>query len=170
MELATIGQIVNTHGIRGELKVYPLMDDPAMLGAYPQIGVQQPDGRVDWRQVEQVRVHKNMVILKLADVTEMNEAQALKGCYLKVPLDQLPKLPDGRFYQFELIGLTVRTDEGETLGVIDHILETGAKDVYSVVSPEGGEILLPNIEQVVLDVDLDGGVMTVRLIPGLRDR
>ena len=169
MELATIGQIVNTHGIRGELRVYSLMDEPSLLEAYSQVGIERPDGQVDWRQVEETRVHKSMVILKLADLSDMNEAEKLKGRFLKVPLEQLPQLPDGRYYHFQLIGLTVKTDEGETLGVLDHILETGARDVYAVRDEQGGEILLPNSEEVVLDVDPDGGVITVHLIPGLRE-
>lgn len=169
MELAIIGRIVNTHGIRGEIRVYPLMDEPEMLLEYDRVAVCAPGKEPVWYNVDRGRIHKQMAVLKLESVDTMNQAEELKDAELKVPEEELPELPEGRYYIRQLVGLEVHTDDGEYLGTLDHVLETGARDVYSVVDREGRETLLPNIESVILGVDIDRGIMRVHLLPGLRD-
>ncbi len=107
------------------------------------------------------------VILSFAGVNSSGEAQSLVGQYLTIPPGESPQLPDGEYFYFQLLGLRVETNEGELLGKITEILETGSNDVY-VVKGETGEVLVPAITGVITDVRVDEGVMLVSLPDGLR--
>ena len=114
-----------------------------------------------------LRPHRGHFLLTLDGYQERDSADALRGSEIKLRFEQID-LPDHEYYYWQIVGLEVHTDEGELLGTIDRIIETGANDVYAVVNPEGEQILLPAIEEVVLKVDLDAGQMIVHLLPGLR--
>ena len=161
MELIEVGQIVNTHGIRGEVKLNPWTDD---LYDLLELDVfYKKDGRE--LTVESARVHKNTVIIKFSEVLDMTQAEKLRGTTLyteKVPL------PEGRYYIKDLIGLTVFTAEGE-LGTLTDVFNTGANDIYEVKTRLGKRLYLPVIEGVIGEVDLKKGTMEVTIPEGLED-
>jgi 16S rRNA processing protein RimM len=119
-------------------------------------------------QVEQVRLHQGVAILKLTGCDSRNDAETLRGHWLQVPIEQAIPLEEDEYYLFQLVGLEVRTAEGEVLGELAEVLQTGANDVYVVRGP-AGELLLPDIPQVIQEIDLEAGRMLVQLAPGLRD-
>jgi 16S rRNA processing protein RimM len=118
-------------------------------------------------RVERARLVKGAVILQLDGVRTREEAESLRGATLYVPEGEAVQLDEGTYFWYQIIGLTVRSTEGEALGQIVEILQTGSNDVY-VVRSDSGELLIPAIQDVVRSVDLDQGVMTVELIEGLR--
>ncbi len=117
-------------------------------------------------KVERVRWQKGQPVLKLSAVDDRDHAESLRGRYLRVPGSHLAELEEGEFYLFQLMGLEVVTDGGRQLGRLKDVLQTGANDVYVVDSP-AGELLLPAIADVIRDVDLTAGRITVHLLPGL---
>lgn len=164
----TIGEIVNTHGCRGAVRVVPLTDFPErfrdLQAAYVVCGGQRLR-----LHVETVAYHKRFVILTFREIPDMTAAEKLKGALLQVPRSELVPLPDGHYYIFDIVGLTVYTQEGERLGVVQDVLRTGANDVYVVQAESGGApLLIPALKAVVREIDLEGGRMTVVLPEGLR--
>lgn len=162
-----IGQIINTHGNRGELKVFPLTDHPERFNDLKHVYLLQ-DEEYRRYQVERVRSHRNMVILSLREITDMNEAEKLKGLYLQLPVEELKPLPPGHYYFYQIIGLRVYQGE-ECLGEVRDILKTGSNDVYVVTRPAGKEILVPALKDVVREINPGAGIMRVELPPGLMD-
>ncbi|HHX01829.1 MAG TPA: 16S rRNA processing protein RimM [Firmicutes bacterium] len=170
-----IGEIVATQGSKGEVRVIPHTEFPERFLDMDHVLLfresdPEPYGRVP---VESSRFHKRFVLLKLEGVDTIEQAQALKGMLIKVDYRDVVPLPPGRHYIFELIGLKVVTDDGLELGVIDDVIQTGANDVY-VVNPNPGltkqrQILIPVVESVVLDVNLEDQVVLVNLLDGLLD-
>ncbi len=164
----TIGKIVNTHGIKGELKVVPMTDEPRRFSKLKEVFVERKS--MEKYEIEAVRYHKNFVLLKLKGIDTMDEGELFKNATLKIDRkDSLPLKKD-EYYISDLYDLEVYTDEGRYLGTIQDIIYTGSNDVYVVRHPENQkEILLPAIKQVVLQVDLEGGKVTVKLLKGLED-
>ena len=172
-ELFTIGQVVAPHGVRGELRVLPLTDFPKRFVKTRYVYVCK-DEKAELRCVLQSRLHKNIVILKLDGCETVEDAELLRGAKLKVNEAELVPLPSGHYYVHQICGLSVYTLEGERIGIISDILETGANDVY-VISPDAGvsssrEILIPALKEVIKEIDLQGGKILIDLIPGLLER
>jgi len=172
----TIGQIVNTHGNRGEVKVKPFTDDPNRFCELEHIYLVRPDQETAedpalrrYVTLAGVRFHKGMALIAFNEVQDMNQAEALKNYYLQLPEEELKPLPEGRYYIYQLIGLDVF--EGETYyGKITEVLQPGSNDVYVVVDPVSKrEVLIPAIKDVIVDVDIAAGKMEVVLLPGLLD-
>ena len=161
-----VGKITNVHGIMGEVRVQPWADSPDFLCQFKTLYVDSSHWPI---QVERARVHKNMVILKFDGVDTMNEVEGWRQKDLLITRDQAVPLQEDEFFITDLIGLTVVTDEGDTLGTLTDVMETGANDVYCVKTPEGKELLLPAIHDCILDVDLDKEEMLVHVLPGLLD-
>lgn len=160
-----IGQIGKPHGIRGEIRVVTHTDLPERFSWLEEIYVGETDPILV--AVEKVRFHKNWVLLKLAGYDDRDAAATLRGQLLKVDMDQAIPLEEGEYYLYQLDGLQVLSDQGEDLGTVIEVIETGANNVFVVRGPHG-ELLLPDIEEVVLDIDFDEGKMRVHLLPGLR--
>ena len=120
-------------------------------------------------QVVSLRRHGHQFRLQVLGCNDREAAEAYRGQEIQVRLDDAPDLPPGRYYHWQILGLRVLAEAGESVGVIRQILETGANDVYVLETESGGELLLPAITSVVRGVDLEAGVMTVRLIPGLAE-
>lgn len=164
-----LGKVLRPHGIRGELRIevltaYPeriTPDSHVSLGADPE----DPDTVTSYR-VAAVRTHQQYLILKLDGIDDRNAADLLRDRFLLVTLEDAVPLEDGEFYLYQLIGLAVQTVDGELLGRVVEVLETGANDVYVVQGPRG-EILLPAIEDCIVEVDIKSGTMTVQLLDGL---
>jgi len=164
-----VGKIVNTHGIRGEVKVWPTTDFPdvrfrsgnRLLLVPPESG--EPVEVV----VQSSREQSNVFIVKLKGFDNINEVEKYKGWELKVEAEDRVELEEGEYYVRDIVGCSVLTDEGEKLGTITDVLSPGANDVWVVKRPKGKELLLPVIDDVVLDVDVPGKVVKVRLMEGL---
>jgi 16S rRNA processing protein RimM len=159
-----IGQITKPHGIRGELRVKPHTDEPQRFTWLEQVYVGKTNPQP--MAVEKARVHQRMVLLKLTAVTDRTQADALRGAWLQVPVEEAIPLAEGEYYLFQLEGLTVVTVDGESLGRLTSVIETGANHVF-VVQGDKGDLLLPDIADVVEDIDFENGRMTVKLLPGL---
>jgi 16S rRNA processing protein RimM len=165
----TVGEVVNTHGIRGELKVVPhtdFADQRFAPGSRLSLQREGVPGGVQ-AEVESSRSHKNVYIMKLKGFENINEVEKFKGCLLKVTAAQREPLQKGEFYYTDIIGSEVVTEEGESLGQVTEILRPGANDVWVVELKDGKELLLPYIDDVVLDVNVRAKRVTVRLMEGL---
>ena len=161
-----VGIYTNTHGIKGEIKVFPTTDDPKRFKRLKEVILRGPRGEKVLK-VESVRFQKQMVLLKFKDIDDINDIEKDKGAGLFVPRAQAVPLGKDEYFIADLIGLTVVTEEGEELGTLTEVIQTGANDVY-VVSGER-EWLLPAIADCVQEVDISGGRMTVHLMEGLRE-
>jgi 16S rRNA processing protein RimM len=170
-KLYTVGKIVNTHGIRGELKIVPQTDFPEERFAKgSQLLFIDPENYTRLPvTVESSRYHKNMYIIHFKGFTNINEVEKYKGWLLKVEEKFLSDLDEDEFYHHEIVGCTVITDEGQELGTITEILSPGANDVWVVKPKSGKELLLPYIDDVVLNVDVEQKKVTVHILEGLLD-
>lgn len=163
-QFLAIGRVVGAFGLQGEVKVEILTDFPERFGLLEVVYLGDPPTPV---ALEGVRPHKQLVILKLAGYDDRTSAETLRGQEILIPTSEAMPLEEGEYYVHEIEGLDVWTTEGEFLGVVDEVLFTGGNDVYVVRTPEGREVLLPAIEDVIREVDLEHGRMIVTLLDGL---
>ena len=158
-----VGQITGSWGLRGDVKVQPQSDFSERFATGSELHV---NGRLE--TIEASRPYRGGYVIRLSGVTDRTAADSMQGSLLTVQEDDIPALPEGTFYHFQLIDMQVFSDKGESLGAIVEILDTSANDVYVVRGDEGPDLLIPAIRETVLDVDVDEGRMTVHLAPGLR--
>ncbi|WP_458119209.1 ribosome maturation factor RimM [Paenibacillus sp. Z6-24] len=164
-----VGKIVNTHGIRGELKIYPNTDFPEVRfapGNKLQM-VHEETGASQQVEVQSSRLQKNMYVIRFKGFGNINEVEKYKGWVLKVSKEDTVELEEDEYYFHEIIGCEVVTDEGQSLGVITEILTPGANDVWVVKPAKGKDILIPYIHDVVLDINVDEKKITVHVMEGL---
>ena len=166
--LLQVGAILDTHGLRGEVKVFPTTDDPSRYDDLEEVELLTKEGNYLHLEIERVRYFKNLVIVKFKNYDHINDIEQYKKCNLYVTRENAVELEEDEYFVADLIGLTAKTDEGEELGQIKDVLTTGANDVY-VIDTKEGELLVPAIHDCVQEVDLEAGVMTLHLLPGLRD-
>lgn len=164
-DLVTVGHIVGAHGIRGEVKVKPMTDHAQRFDAGSRL-LLAAGGEVKEIEIVSGRPHKNLYLLTFEGVEDRTAAESLRGSTLNVDAEDLVPLPDGEYYDFQLLDLAVVTDEGENLGRVADVMATGGNLVLIVRDGEK-EVLLPFIDDVVRDVDLEGGRMKVHLLEGL---
>jgi len=160
-----IGTIVNTQGIKGEVRVFPSTFDARRFELLDEIEITIRD-TVHTLRIERVWYHKQFVILKLAGIDDMTAAEKLKTAVIRIPEEKALPLGQDEYYLRDLYGMTVVTEDDAALGELVNVIETGANDVY-VVKCESREILIPAIKQCILNVDAGGKKMTVRLLKGL---
>ncbi len=151
-------------GYRGDVKVQILTDFPKHLAKLKTVYLGS-DARVT--QVERARLHSGFALMKFAGYDTPEAAAKLRGQVVQIPLEEAARLRKGQYFHHQIIGLQVFTTEGESLGLIEEILETGANDVYVVRREDNRELLLPAITDVVQEIDLENKRMVVRLMPGL---
>ena len=166
-EYFEVGQIVNTFGIKGFLKVKPFTDNKERFEELKSVYIMQK-GKSKEVQIEEVSYQKEMVLLKLKGIDDLTEAEKYKGAYLKIARKDAKKLPKDTYFIADLIGLNVYTQEGELLGKLDDIFKTGANDVYVVKNEIGKQILLPATKEVLKQIDLENEKIIVHLIEGLK--
>lgn len=165
-EYINVGKVVAVFGVRGEVKVIPLTDFPERFSEKRHYLLsKQNQSKVV--EIEDVRFREKGIILKLKGIDTPEDAGEYRNAMLQVPRDDAWPLPEGHYYQFQILGLLVSTEEGVVLGRVTEILETGSNDVYLVKNDQGKEYLLPAIKEVVKEIDLDKGRMLVRPLPGL---
>ncbi len=155
---------MRAHGIRGEVSMRVITDYPERLSTLETLYI---GGQHQPYTIQQMRPHKDGLLLRLAGVADRSDAELLRQQMVYIHIEDAIPLEEGEFYLFELEGIRVVTDEGEELGTFKDFIETGANDVYIITHPERGEILLPAIPEVIMKVDLDARVMTVHLLDGL---
>lgn len=160
----TVGQVSKPHGVRGEVRVIVHTDVPERFTWLKEVYVAQQTRQLV--VVEGARLHQNMVLLKLAGYDDRDAAGMLRGAWLQVPEAEAIPLAEGEYFLYQLEGLTVVTDTGESLGTLLEVIETGANNVFRVDGPLG-EVLLPDTREVILDIDFDNGRVLVHLLPGL---
>lgn len=163
-----VGVISSTHGVRGEVKVFPTTDDVNRFKQLKEV-ILDTGKEQKTLEIEQVKFFKNMVILKFKGYDNINDIELYKGKDLLVTRDNAISLEPNENFIVDLIGLSVVTDGGESFGTLTDVLVTGANDVYVVETPEGREVLFPAIPSCVLDVDLEKAVVTVHILDGLLD-
>ena len=158
------GKIVNTHGLRGEVKALAYVDSPDFFNTVKTLYLE--NGRT--LQLKSWRVSKGAVLLKFAGVDTVEDAEKLKGTEISVKKTDLPPLPEGRFYIADILGMQVVTDEGRELGKVVDVFKTGSNDVYTVRG-EDGEFLIPVIDEVVLSTSLAEKRIIIKPLKGLLD-
>ncbi len=163
-----IGKITGTHGIRGTMRVFPTTEDPSRFERLKEIIV-EIRGKRETFHIQKVAFHKQFVLLTVKEITDINVAELYKNGRILIPDAMAIPLGEDEYYNRDLYGLKVVTEEGEELGEITEIFPTGSNDVYVVKKDgKGKELLLPAIKDCIKNVDLEKGVMTVKLLEGLR--
>lgn len=167
-EMLRVGVISSTHGVRGEVKVYPTTDDPERFLDLDEVTLDAGREQIVL-EIQNVKFFKNMVILKFKGYDNINDIEKYKGRDLLIRRDQAVELDEDEYFVTDLIGLRVEAEDGTVLGELKEVMPTGANDVYIVRQENGKEILLPAIKDCILDVDLEQGIMKIHVMDGLLD-
>ena len=157
--------ISSTHGIRGEVKVFPTTDDPARFKKLKKVLLDTGKEQLEL-EIQSVKFFKQFVIAKFKGIDNINDIEMYKGKSLFVPREDAVALGKDEYYIADLIGMEVFTEEGR-FGILKDVMETGANEVYIIASDKHGEVLVPAIKQCILDVDIEGKRMKIRLMEGL---
>ena len=160
-----VGVISSTHGIGGEVKVFPTTDDPARFKKLKKVLLDTGKERLEL-EIQSVKFFKQFVIVKFRGIDNINDIEKYKGKSLMVPREDAVQLEEDEYYIADLIGMEVYTDGGR-FGTLKDVMETGANEVYIIDSDEHGEVLVPAIHDCILDVDVEKQTMKIRLMDGL---
>ena len=161
-----VGVITTTHGVRGEVKVFPTTDDPNRFKELKKLYLDTGKELLSL-EIEGVKFFKQMAILKFKGIDNINDIEKYRGRDLLIDRADAVKLEAGEYFIFDLIDSVVYTDEGNELGVLTEIITTAANDVYVVKTPEAKEVLIPSIKECILDVDVENKKIIVHLLNGL---
>jgi 16S rRNA processing protein RimM len=161
-----VGVITTTHGIRGEVKVFPTTDDPTRFNELKEVYLDTGKEQITLG-IEGVKFFKQLVILKFKGIDNINDIEKYRGKDLLIKRENALKLEKDEYFIFDLIDSEVYTDEGVKLGVLTEILTTAANDVYIVKTEDNKEILLPSIKECILDIDVDNKKIIVHIMNGL---
>ena len=161
-----VGVIANTHGIRGEVKIFPTTDDVKRFDYLKEAYIDAGKEKIKV-EVSNVRYFKNLVIVKFKGIDNINDIEMYKKRELWVPREEAQELEEDEYYIADLIGMDVVLEDGSKFGTLKDVMETGANDVYVVEDTKGAEVLLPAIKECILDVDVEKNVMTIHLMKGL---
>ena len=165
-EFLEIGQIVNTFGIKGMVKVKPFTDDITRFDNLEKVYVELNKTKKQY-EIEEVKYHKDMVLIKFKGIDRVEDAELLRNSYLKVNRQDEPELEEGTYYIVDLIGLDVYSDEGKLLGKLDDVFNSGSCDIYVVKNELGKQLLLPAISDVIKEINLNERKIVVHLLKGL---
>ena len=165
-EFLEIGQIVNTFGIKGMVKVKPFTDDITRFDNLEKVYVVTNKIKKQYK-IKEVKYHKDMVLIKFKGIDKVEDAELLRNSYLKINRQDEPELEKGTYYIVDLIGLDVYSDEGELLGKVDDIFNNGSCDIYAVKDKLGKQLLLPAISDVIKEINLEESKIVVHILKGL---
>lgn len=162
-----IGQIVNTSGLKGIVKVNLFTDDITKIESFEKVLIEKNKKLVEY-EIEEVKYHKNQALIKFKGVDSIETAETLRNCFIRVLRDDEPELPEDTYYIVDLIGLDVFLDTGEKFGTLKEVfpVQSGNHDIYVVETGEK-DILLPAIGDVIKDIDIQNNIMIVHLLEGL---
>lgn len=166
-KLFDVGKIVNTHGIRGEVKVQRLTDFEERFAIGEKVYIESSTGELIEFEIDGHRMHQKFDLLRFKGFDSLNDIEPFKGKTLKIKEGQLNLLAEGEYYYHDIIGCDVFTTSGNFVGKITHIFETGANDVWEIKSPGGKEILIPFINDVVKEVKVGEQRVTIEPMEGL---
>lgn len=161
-----LGQIVNTFGIKGMVKIKPFTENVEQFEKLKKIYIKNKNGKKEY-EIEEVKYHKGMVLIKFKGIENPEDAEILRGGYVLIDRKDAKPLEEGTYYIVDLLGLEVYTEEDVLLGNVDDIFNTGSNDIYVVKDGLGKQVLLPGIPEVIKQVDLENKRIIVHLIPGL---
>ncbi|WP_288175262.1 ribosome maturation factor RimM [Sporofaciens musculi] len=165
-ELLQVGVITQTHGIRGEVKVFPTTDDASRFRDLKHVLLDTGKDTLSL-EIENVKFFKQFVILKFKGYDNINDVERYKRCPLLVERSDAAPLDEDEYFITDMIGMQVVTDQGEDFGVLKDVLTTGANDVYMIDHPSAGEVLVPAIKECILEVDIPGRRMKLHVMDGL---
>ena len=165
-EYLEIGQIVNTNGLKGMLKIKPFTDDITRFEDLEFVYIQKGQELIE-KNIEEVKYVKNMVLLKLEGIDNIDEAEKYRNLYIKINKKDIGDIPEDSYLIVDMLKCTVYTDEDKLLGKMVDVLTTGSNDVYVVKTESGKEILLPAIKEVVKDINIQNKKIIVKLMDGL---
>ena len=167
-DLLQVGAVTSTHGLRGEVKVFPTTDDATRFKKLKEVIMDTGRERLDM-EIEGVKFFKQYVILKFKGYDSINDVEKYKNAKLYVTRDKAVRLKKDEYFVADLIGMQVVTEEGETFGTLKDVMATGANDVYVVKRDDGNEaeVLLPAIRECIKKIDMETGVITVHIMDGL---
>lgn len=167
-DLLQVGTITSTHGVRGEVKVYPTTDDPRRFRRLKEVVLDTGREKLNL-EIEGVKFFKQFVILKFKGLDNINDIEKYRQKSLYVTRKNAVRLQRDEYFIADLIGLKVQDEDGTELGTVKDVIETGANDVYEVEMADGRSLLLPAIKQCILNVDVENGMMQVHVLEGLLD-
>ena len=167
-DLLQVGIITSTHGVRGEVKVYPTTDDPRRFRRLKEVVLDTGKEKMNL-EIEGVKFFKQFVILKFKGLDNINDIEKYRQKSLYVTRKNAVRLQRDEYFIADLIGLKVQDEDGKELGTVKDVIETGANDVYEVEMADGKSLLLPAIKQCILNVDVENGTMQVYVLEGLHD-
>jgi 16S rRNA processing protein RimM len=172
-ELYQVGAITQTHGIRGEVKVFPMTDDVSRFKNMKELILDTGKEQIVL-EVTSARPQKNLVILKFKGIDNINDVEKYKGCGLFVTKENRVKCKKDEYFIADLIGLRAIDEEGEAFGTISDVIQTGANDVYVITTKQGEEVMIPAIKDCILEVSVEeqdgqAGYVRIHLLPGLLD-
>lgn len=167
-DLLQVGIIASTHGVRGEVKVYPTTDDPRRFRRLKEVVLDTGKEKMNL-EIEGVKFFKQFVILKFKGLDNINDIEKYRQKSLYVTRKNAVRLQRDEYFIADLIGLKVQDEDGKELGTVKDVIETGANDVYEVEMTDGKSLLLPAIKQCILNVDVENGTMQVHVLEGLLD-
>ena len=168
IEYLQIGKIVNTHGVRGEVKLIPLTDNPNRFDELEWVFIEK-DGKVDKHTIQQVKYTKGSVMIKFTGIESIEEAEKYRDCFVLVDRKNAVKLPKDSYFICDILGCSVFDEKGALLGELVDILQTGSNDVYIIRDQSGKEILLPALKSVVNSISLEQRRIDVLIPKGLLD-
>ncbi len=167
-DLLQVGIITSTHGVRGEVKVYPTTDDPRRFRRLKEVVLDTGREKLNL-EIEGVKFFKQFVILKFKGLDNINDIEKYRQKSLYVTRKNAVRLQRDEYFIADLIGLKVQDEDGKELGTVKDVIETGANDVYEVEMADDRSLLLPAIKQCILNVDVENGMMQVHVLEGLLD-
>ncbi len=167
-QLLRVGVFSSTHGVHGEFKVFPTTDDVTRFSDLEQVIIDTGKGTFT-AKIEGVKYFKQFAILKIEGYDSLNDIEPLKGSTLWVTRDQAVELGENEFFIADLIGIKAYLENGDYLGMLEDVIQTGANDVYVVKDEKGKEWYLPYIEECILDINIEEQKMTVHIMPGLEE-
>lgn len=163
-----VGVIASTHGLQGEVNVFPTTEDPSRFKKLKQVVLHPQRGEELLLDVVSARFFKKFVIVKFKQFNDINEVEKFRGCELTIDRKDAIKLQPGEYYCADLIGLTIVDEDGNELGTLTEILQTGANDVYEMTKKDDGEkVYIPAIKDCVKEIDPEGGKIVIHVMDGL---
>lgn len=166
MEFLEVGKIINTHGLRGDVKIVTWTDYPEDFEEIDKVYIRRKTGD-EILTITNIKYQKNNIIVKFKEIADINEAEKYKNLVVWADREDLPQLPEGAHYIADLIGLDVVDEDGNLVGKLVDVFNTGANDIYDVKRDGKKNLLLPVIDEVVKDIDLDAKKITVHIMEGL---
>ena len=165
-KLLRIGVITTTHGLRGEVKVYPTTDDVSRFDACDEVILVTPKEKIPLH-IERVKYFKNLVIVKFKEFDDISQVETFRKCDIMVTRENAVPLEEGEFFICDVIGAEVVEEDGTPVGTVSDVMETGANDVFVIQTADGKEVLFPSIPECIRSVDVETQKIVAHIMPGL---